>query len=350
MSRVARHLAWILAVILVSQAVPSAGQGKDDKKLEQAQRAETQALVSLVDDLAMGKPAGAGYSLKWEQAHFIKAQGEKTYVPFTVAVEPGSPAGQVAMYFRVAKRGEVPTPPTAPAKDDKKAQAAAKQTYAFEDVYFFEVPAATAGQPQRIRRAFAVDPGDYDLYIAMREQGAAAGATPKSGALKQELTVPNLAGNELTLSSIIVAEKVDILQAPVANERQAENPYTFGTMKVTPSIANKFSKKDELALIFWIYGAGLDTASKKPNLTIDYNFHQKTADGEKYFNKTEPQELNAQTLPPQFDQAAGHQLPGNLAVPLASFPEGEFRLEIKVQDKVSGKSLNRDVNFTVAGQ
>jgi hypothetical protein len=83
---------------------------------------------------------------------------------------------------------------------------------------------------------------------------------------------------------------------------------------------------------------------------VDYIFNQKLPSGEKYFNKTDPQELNATTLPPQFDLAAGHQLPGSLSVPLASFPEGEYRLEIKIADKVSGKSIARDVAFTVAPQ
>jgi len=35
------------------------------------------------------------------------------------------------------------------------------------------------------------------------------------------------------------------------------------------------------------------------------------------------------------------------AVPLASFPEGDYRLEIKITDKIANKTLTRDVNFTV---
>ena len=34
-------------------------------------------------------------------------------------------------------------------------------------------------------------------------------------------------------------------------------------------------------------------------------------------------------------------------MPLASFPEGDYRLEIKVTDKLANKTLTRDVNFTV---
>ena len=99
-------------------------------------------------------------------------------------------------------------------------------------------------------------------------------------------------------------------------------------------------------MILWIYGAQA-AASGKPDVTIDYNFHQKLAEGEKYFNKTAPQQLNAQTLPPEFSVAAGHQLPGSLVVPLASFPAGDYRLEIKITDKASGKSATQNVNFTV---
>jgi hypothetical protein len=98
-------------------------------------------------------------------------------------------------------------------------------------------------------------------------------------------------------------------------------------------------------VLFWVYGT--QQTSGKPDVQIEYNFHLKAPEGEKYFNKTAPQLLNASTLPPQFDVAAGHQLPGSLVVPLMSFPVGEYRLEIKVTDKISGKSLTQNASFTV---
>ena len=67
------------------------------------------------------------------------------------------------------------------------------------------------------------------------------------------------------------------------------------------------------------------------------------------FNKTKPTELNAQTLPPQFDFAAGHQLQAGVAVPLASFPDGDYKLEIVVTDKIASKSIKRNVDFSVSG-
>ena len=48
-----------------------------------------------------------------------------------------------------------------------------------------------------------------------------------------------------------------------------------------------------------------------------------------------------------FSVAAGHQLPGSLVVPLASFPAGDYRLEIKVTDKPSGRTVTQNAAFTV---
>ena len=65
--------------------------------------------------------------------------------------------------------------------------------------------------------------------------------------------------------------------------------------------------------------------------------------------KTRESTTRENTHVEQFDFAAGHQLQTGQAVPLASFPEGDYRLEIKVTDKISSKTLTRDVNFSVAG-
>ena len=172
----------------------------------------------------------------------------------------------------------------------------------------------------------------------------------KAGVIKQAISAPNLAGQEFTTSSVILAKSVEVLQAPLSTDNQAENPYTFGQMKIEPAVEPKFTKKGALSVILWIYGAKIDDTTKKPDVSMDFKFYQKAGDKETYFNKTEPQLLNAQTLPPQFDLAAGHQLLGTLELPLASFPEGDYRLEIEVQDKAASQKLTRDVTFSVAAQ
>ena len=72
---------------------------------------------------------------------------------------------------------------------------------------------------------------------------------------------------------------------------------------------------------------------------MEYNFHRKEGGAEKFFNKTNPQTISAANLPPTFDPAK-FPVPGGIEVPLATFPEGEYRLEIKVTDKNNGKTAD----------
>ena len=210
----------------------------------------------------------------------------------------------------------------------------------------------TAGQtaPMRIQRSFTVPAGAYDIYVAVKEPSSQAKNAPpaKSSVIKQTVTVPDFWNNELTTSSVIVAQRIDPLPAPLTPQQQIDRPYALGGIEIVPVNDLKMSKKVELQTFMIIYNPKTDSMNK-PDVLVEYNFYAKAAGAEKFFNKTTPQNLNAQTLPPQFDVAAGHQLQAGQGVPLASFPEGDYRLEIKVTDKIANKSLTRDVNFTVSG-
>jgi len=211
-------------------------------------------------------------------------------------------------------------------------------------------------------RSFTVPAGVYDVFVVAKEptpeKAPKNAPPPKMSVLKQTVTVPDFWNSELNTSSVIVTEKIDPLPAPLTPTQQADRPYAMGSMELLPKFDMKFTKKSEIQTFMLIYNPKTDSANK-PDVTVEYNFCQAAPGnepkagepckaGEKFFNKTNPQSLNAQTLPPIFDMAAGHQLQTGQAVPLASFPEGQYRLEIKVTDKLANKSLTRDVNFTIS--
>jgi hypothetical protein len=322
---------------------------KDEKKRSKQEQQDIEALVKVVDGASTGQQPPADLTVNWDSNHFVKGQDGKTYVPFTITIDRTKLAAPgLSMYVRaMAKDGGANTTAgttgAAENKDEKKKDE--KVEYPWDNVHFVDVPA-----DGKISRAMAVPGGEYEVFIAVKEKSTGDRKQPaqKIGLLRHDLSVPDFNKAELQTSSIIVANSVEPVATAMTNEQQQENPYTFGTMKIVPSTDPKFQKSGELQVVFWIYGASTD-ASKKPDVQVEYNFHQKTAEGEKYFNKTAPQQLNATTLPPQFDMAAGHQLPGSLVVPLASFPAGDYRLEIKITDKPSGKTLTRDIAFSVAG-
>jgi hypothetical protein len=333
-------------------------QSKDEKKRDDAQKKEIQSVVKIVDDAAAGQPAPNDLSLTWVREDVLKAQGNKEYVPFTIAVDPSKITGdKVAFYWRVvSKNGAVTEPPPAATtgkKDDKKKDDKndknKKVDYAYEDITF--VPVVAGQNPLRISRSFTVPAGAYEVYLVAKEptpeKAPKNAPPPKVSLIKQTVNVPDFWNGDLATSSVIVASRIDPLAAPLTPQQQADRPYALGQMEIVPTFETKFTKKAELSTFMLIYNPKVDS-NNKPDVSVEYNFYQKQAgQPEKFFNKTNPQNLNAQTLPPQFDLAAGHQLQSGQAVPLASFPEGDYRLEIKVTDKIANKTLTREITFTV---
>ncbi|HEY3380976.1 MAG TPA: hypothetical protein VGK32_04365 [Vicinamibacterales bacterium] len=353
----ARVLAVASALIAALFFVAAAGsfaqdKKKDDRKFDKQQQQEIAAALQTVDGVAAGQPAPNDLTLTW-QNHSLKARDQRTFVPFTIAIDKLT-TPSVIYYIRVTSKSAAA--PAAPAaadakKDDKAKKEPAKVEYVFEDVRFLDLKAPEAGQPYRLQRAFSVPGGEYDVSVLVRERSANSkdkkAPPPRTVVAKQAVTVPNYWNDELATSSVLIASKTEQLTAALPEAEISANPYVFGLTRLTPSPDNKFTKKDELSILFLVYNNGIDKTSNKPNVTVDYNFYTKKDGAEKFFNKTNPQNFDAQTLPPQFDVNAGHQLVGGLSVPLTSFPEGEYRLEIKVTDKVTGKSKVENSTFTV---
>jgi hypothetical protein len=361
-----RRVAFLfIAVALVGSAQAARAQTHTPE-----QREDVASLVRLADDAMLadvGMAAGAAAApaalrfglqdrrdgaipVSWLSTHFIKGQQGRTYVPFTVTVDRARlGGGAAALLVRIVSAEQAAafarTRALAPAEG---AQPPAPPTYAWDEAYFLDVP----GDGQ-FARAVELPPGRYVAYIAIKPPsqapaaaGDAAAAEGPTGLLRHELTVPDYAAQRLTTSSIILARSIQQLDAPLPPAQQAENPYVLGTLRIAPSVNRSFTKASQLNFLFWIYGVEAGPMGK-PDVTLEYTFHRRLEEGETYFNKTAPQTLNAETLAPQFSLEAGHQLTGGLAIPLGTFPEGEYRLEIAVTDNVSGNRLIESVEFTV---
>ncbi len=386
--RIRRVVGVVAAVTLLLPAVPTSAQrnNNNNRQQQQAQQKVAQAdpdtvtLVRLVEAVATGQqPAPGDIPVKWDSNHFVKGQAGVTYIPFTLAIDRSQLASSaVALYVRIVDKNQAAAAAAAPApapaqqpqqqnnnnRNNQKPQPPAAPpppTYAWDNIHFLDLPA-----DGKLSRAVALQPGEYEAFIAIKERStapppAAAGQKPAPGAaaapaaadvgkmtvLRHDLTVPDFNKPELQSSSLILARSVEPVTQQLSPLEQEANPYVFGPMRIVPASEGRFSKAQELQVIFWIYGAS-EAPGGKPDVQVEFNFHTKAADGsEKYFNKTEPQQLNAQTLPPEFSVAAGHQLPGSLVVGLTPFPVGDYRLEIKVTDKPSGKTVTQNVNFTV---
>jgi len=304
-------------------------------KRNKQEQAEIETLVKAIDGVMAGQPAPSDIQMVLTP-FFLKSQEQRTFVPFTLAVT-GAPAADTAMIVRVVNPSAQPDPKS------KKVE------HPWEDVHFIAAAQMASKEgPVRLNRVFMAPPGTYDVYVAMKErlpEKAPKTQTPKIGVLKTQVTVPDFWSGELSTSSVIVTDKVNMLTAQPNADEARERPFVFGAQELIPSPDTVFLKSEQLATFFQVYNASLDSAGK-PNLLMEYNFHRKEGGAEKFFNKTNPQTINAASLPPTFDPAK-FPVPGGIEIPLSAFPEGDYRLEIKITDKNNNKTVTRDVNFTV---
>jgi hypothetical protein len=359
---------------------PAAAAAAQAKAMAEGQ--EIQALVRVADAAMTGQSAPADFPIQF-QNDFLKAQGSRVWVPIILTLDPAkTPSGALTLYLRVTPRGMMAPPAAAPpaaavdknAKDNKDkdknknqkgpvaAPPPAGPNYPYEDVSFLDLKPGAQGQPLRIQRGIGVPAGSYDLYIVLHERAAGPVAAPAAGApaapagnpamagkvavLKQPLDVPNYS-TDFASSTVILAERVDTLPAPISPDAQSEHPYAFGQTEIVVSPDHKFKKSQELIVLMQLYNP-MVTPEKKFNLEATYTFYRKDGDTEKRFNATEPQIFSSETLGAGFDPTGNTSIQAGQGVPLQSFPDGTYRLEIKITDKLSSKVLTQNVNFTVA--
>ena len=369
-----RVQAACVAVALLTVA-PAVAQ--DD--LEDWQRAELRSMLEAIEAAIDGRivPTGDPFGFR---ADFLKGTDGNAYVPFTLSIDPDRvDAPSLSMYLYVVEPGD----------DDP----------IFEDAYFADVTSG-GDEPIRLSRAFAAPGGAYDVYIVLRE--SSRDLAPESDPpgdrdrarideycgglfaddlssrfacqeqeylayrlqrrprlsydgdedsatmmmLRARVDVPDLWNGQLQLSSVIVPELVEPMAQPLTPEEQILSPYSLGTTRIVPKFDEDFAKQAELSLIFLVYNPGLADQSK-PDITIEYTFHVRSEGREEYFNRTNPQAFNGQTLPPGFDVTLGHQIVAGQTVPLSLFPAGDYRLEIKVTDNTNSAEIIENVMFTV---
>jgi len=332
-----RRIGTVCLAVLMSASLSAqqAAAKKDEKKRSKQETAEIEQIVKMVDAAMAGQPTPSDVQMTM-QPYFLKSAETRTFVPFSLSLT-NAPATDAVTYIRVVNPA---------AKPDPKAK---KVEYPWDDVGFMSA-AQLAGAAGKLNRVFMAAAGTYDVYVAIKErlpEKAPKTQVAKAGVLKAQVTVPDYYNGELTTSSVLVTDKVTMLNSPISPDEARERPFVFGNQELVPAADMEFKKSEELSVFFQVYNSGLDP-SGKPDLLLEYEFHKKDGDAEKFFNKTSPQTVNATNLPPQFDPVK-FPVPGGITVPLASFGEGTYRLAVKISDKAANKTLTRDVNFTVKG-
>lgn len=152
----------------------------------------------------------------------------------------------------------------------------------------------------------------------------------KSGGTVKTVTIPDLA-SKFSISSIILAKGFDKLDAA----KPEKEPYTFGQIKVHPSVDRVFTKADNLIITYELYNMQKDATTGQPTLEQVITFQR----GKDKPQSTPPQAPNGlvtekkMTVPTSF--------------PLTQFPAGDYKMTITVTDKAANQTASSETTFTV---
>ncbi len=351
---------WVATSCVVAMLLLTTSSVAAQEELEEWQLQELESLIDVIAAAKDGQLVAQDnpFSLN---ASFLKGADGVTEVPFTLTIDASKVSASTVGLFLFVEEHIEATPTADDEEEDDDDSDASRQpadlaAYSvqllgagvFRDADYFDVT-ADGEEPIHISHFFSAPGGTYDVYVAIRDStGGSEDDAPTSTVLllREELEVPDFWTPQLATSSVLVTDVIEPMAQPLTAEQLHQYPYSFGTLRIVPKQDRSFGKQEELAIIFFVYNAGLKDATK-PDVTIEYDFHQQTADGEEFFNKTNPQQFNPETLPPDFDVTQGYQIIGGQTIPLTLFPAGDYRLAIKVTDNTSGADLMREVVFTV---
>ena len=187
---------------------------------------------------------------------------------------------------------------------------------------------------------FFLKPGEYYLKFLLREN-----QTGKLSTFEQSLAVPNFGESKLSISSIILSNRLELanqknnlvkkLNATSDVNNKAHDPLVVEEHRIIPSVARLFSPKDTLYIFFQIYLSA--TKKNSPDVKTSLVFFR---NGER-FRGAGNLELN------QFDEGSHDTLTCSLNVPLSGFPQGDYALQVNLDDQVSKENLSQTINFVV---
>jgi hypothetical protein len=215
----------------------------------------------------------------------------------------------------------------------------------FEDFDLRATAIADASGMPMLRRSLTAGPGEYDLIVGWLDP-AARDAAASIRVVKRPVSLPIASTKEFALSSVIVADRVDVREMPPTAEQQSANPYSIGATEIAPARDSVLTNDERLSLIFQVINAQ-PSIDGKPDVVVGFRVFRVTPVGQESIGVLNPQMYNADTLPAEFDLRKGHPVFAAVGVPLASFKRGDYRIQITADDRFGGVSAMGDTSFTV---
>ncbi len=210
----------------------------------------------------------------------------------------------------------------------------------FEDTVQVDVPAEllprTAENASVYWKALPLRPGRYKVEIAVKDVNG-----DRKGLWSRGIVVPEYSDDKLSTSSLIVADQME----PVPTKTIGTGSFVIGATKIRPRVgpANGkpavFKKDKDQKLNFWmqVYNLGVDEKTHKPSATFEYDIIN-VATNKPIVQKVESTEQMGNV---------GEQVTLQKSIASAVLQPGVYKIEIKVNDKISKQTVDPSAVFAV---
>ena len=199
----------------------------------------------------------------------------------------------------------------------------------------FEDPVITRATPQELteardrksayQKAVALSPGRYRVDVVVRD--IASGAT---GVRHMGFEVPKYDAAKLSTSTLILAVKLEGL-----GDQPAVGMFTIGNVKVIPNVSGSYHRGSPVGVYMQIYNAGVDQTTLRPSVDVEYALMK---DGKEVGKQLEDWRGNSDS---------GQRLTLARLLDSRNLAPGDYALEVRVKDRVSGQALVQSAKFAV---
>jgi GWxTD domain-containing protein len=160
----------------------------------------------------------------------------------------------------------------------------------------------------------------------------------RTGSWSRGIVIPDFSEDHLSNSSLIIADQME----PVAAKSVGTGSFVIGTMKVRPRVQSADGKpisfKRNQKLNFWmqVYNLSVDEKTHKPSATIEYNVTD--ANNKAVIHTVESTDTMGNV---------GDQVTLQKTLSAANLQPGTYRIEIKVNDRLSKQTVDPTATFAV---
>jgi GWxTD domain-containing protein len=174
------------------------------------------------------------------------------------------------------------------------------------------------------QRVLPLSPGNYKVDLLVRDINSGATTVKAIG-----FEVPKYAPDKLATSTLVLAVKLQALND------QLPGMFSIGPYKVIPNVSGTYRRGQDVGIYMQVYNAGVDQTTLRPSVDVEYALMK---DGKEVFKQAEDWRGLSDS---------GQRLTLARLLPTSNLAAGEYEVQIRVRDKVSGQSLTPTQKFTV---